>query len=69
LLHRGSHHDPSVFKGSIKAQLLRIRRICSKETDRVEATKILLKALRRKGYSQSFLRRVVKEESRMREHE
>lgn len=62
LLHRGSHHAAHVFKGIVKAQLLRFRRICTREGDRVEAVNILMKALRRRGYSRYFLRRAAREE-------
>lgn len=47
----------------MKAQLLRFQQIC---TDRVEAVKILVKALRDRGYLQHFLRMTIKGERSMR---
>lgn len=63
LLHRDSHHHAHVFRGIVKAQLLRFRRICTKEGDRVEAIRTLFGALKRRGYSRGFLRAVAKEEA------
>lgn len=51
----------------MKAQLLRFRRICTREGDRVQAVKTLFGALRRRGYSRQFLRTVAKEEAAGRE--
>lgn len=53
-----------MFKGIVKSQLLRFRRICTRETDRIEAIKILVKALRGRGYSRHFLRMRNKEEEK-----
>lgn len=60
LLHRRSFHPKHTFKGIIKSQLIRFRRICNKETDETQATTTLFKALRERGYSRSFLRTIHK---------
>lgn len=60
LLHRKSFHPKHTFKGIVKSQLLRFSRICSREEDFWEATQILFRALRERGYSRSFLRRILK---------
>lgn len=65
LLHRGSHHDTHVFKGIVKAQLLRFRRICNRESNWVASVKTLMETLRRRGYFRQFLRMAAKEERRM----
>ena len=57
LLYKTSFHPKHTYAGVIKSQLIRFRRICTKEEDFVEATKILFKALRKRGYSRTFLRR------------
>jgi len=57
--HALLHHDRHVFREVVKAQLLRFRRICTREVDRVEAAKIL------RGYTWSFLRKVAREEKEM----
>lgn len=61
LLHKESHHPKHTFKGIIKSQLLRFDRICSQKEDREQATRILFRSLRKRGYSRSFLRYVVKD--------
>nr|XP_049581060.1 uncharacterized protein LOC125971932 isoform X2 [Syngnathus scovelli] len=58
LLHKQSFHPKHTFKGLIYSQLLRFERICTRSEDREEATRVLFKALRQRGYSRSFLRRV-----------
>lgn len=45
LLHHKSYHEKHVFKGLVKAQLLRFRQICTRDKDRVEAMKTLFQAL------------------------
>lgn len=57
LLHRGSFHPRHTFFGLVKSQLLRFNRICTKEENFLEAVKILFKALRKRGYSRTYLRR------------
>lgn len=61
LLHKESHHDTHVFRGIVRAQLLRFRRICTREEDRQHAKKVLFKALKGRGYSRGFLRAVARE--------
>lgn len=60
LLHKYSHHPKHTFKGIIKSQLLRFHRICSEKHNFHIATKILFTALRKRGYSRSFLRGIQK---------
>ena len=61
LLYKTSFHPKHTFKGIVKSQLIRFNRICSRWEDRTEATSILFKALRPRGYSRSFLRSIEKE--------
>ena len=61
LLHTASFHPRHTFRGILKSQLIRFRRICSNDEDYVRATKTLLKALRKRGYSRSLFRSVQKE--------
>lgn len=56
LLHKHSFHPKHTFRGIVKSQLLRFKRICTRTEDFFEAVKVLFKALRRRGYSRSFLR-------------
>lgn len=56
LLHRHSFHPKHTFRGIVKSQLLRFKRICTRQEDFKEAVKVLFKALRGRGYSRSFLR-------------
>lgn len=58
LLHKNSFHPPHTFKGIVKSQLIRFDRICTQERDRMEATRILFRVLRRRGYTKTFLRNV-----------
>lgn len=60
LLHKRSFHPKHTYSGLVKSQLLRFRRICTQERDFREATQILFKALRPRGYNRSFLRKVFK---------
>lgn len=60
LLHKGSFHPVHTFTGILKSQLLRFKRICMREDDFKEATNTLFQALRKRGYSRSFLRRGFK---------
>jgi len=59
LLFKSSFHPQHTFKGLVKSQLLRFFRICTKSDDFWEAVKILFRALRKRGYSRSFLRRCL----------
>ncbi len=60
LLHKHSFHPKHTFKGIVKSQLLRFHRICTEHSCFMEATRILFRALRNRGYSRSFLRRALK---------
>lgn len=60
LLYKNSFHPKHTFRGIVKAQLLRFKRICTREEDFIEAVKTLFKALRRRGYSRTFLRLCIK---------
>lgn len=60
LLYRTSFHPQHTFKGIIRSQLLRFKRICTQKEDLESATKTLFQALRKRGYSRSFLRKIQK---------
>lgn len=60
LLHKGSFHPRHTFRGIVKSQLLRFKRICTREEDFREAVGILFQALRGRGYSRPFLKRCFK---------
>lgn len=51
LLHKHSFHPKDTFKGIIKSQLLRFKRICTQDSSFFSAVKILFNALRQRGYS------------------
>lgn len=56
LLHRSSFHPRHTFRGLVKSQLIRFRRICSVDAEFWVAVRILYRALTKRGYSRSFLR-------------
>lgn len=60
LLFKNSFHPKHTFKGLVKSQLIRFRRICTQETDFREAIRTLFSALRKRGYSRSFLRHCLR---------
>lgn len=60
LLFKSSFHPAHTYKGLIKSQLIRFRRICSREDDFLEAVRVLFTVLRRRGYARSFLRDCLK---------
>ena len=60
LLHKSSFHPKHTFAGLIKSQLLRFHRICTRQQDFTEATKVLFRALSTRGYSRTFLRACFK---------
>lgn len=70
LLHKHSFHPKHTFRGILKSQILRFKRICTRHKDFIEAVSILFKALRRRGYSRTFLRGCMKtfEETKERDH-
>ena len=55
LLHKRSCHPPHTCRGIIKAQLIRFKRLCSKEEYFEEASRTLFGALTERGYSETFL--------------
>lgn len=61
LLHKSSYHPKHTYKGIVKSQLIRFRRICTAEEDVSWATRTLFKALRSRGYSRTFLRTIKSE--------
>lgn len=60
LLFKTSFHPKHTFRGLVKSQLLRFYRICTQQTDFWTAVRILFGALRKRGYSRSFLRQCLK---------
>lgn len=58
LLHKTSYHPKHTFKGIIKSQIIRFHRISSRFSDFQQATQILFKSLRNRGYSKRFLRSI-----------
>lgn len=60
LLHARSFHPKHTFAGLVKSQLLRFHRICTKHEDFMEATRILFKALKQRGYNRSLLRKTLR---------
>lgn len=58
LLHKSSYHPKHTFRGIVKSQLIRFRRICTFECDVEQATLTLFAALRKRGYSRRFLRSI-----------
>lgn len=60
LLHKNSFHPKHTFKGIVKSQILRFKRICTRDEDFWEAVGILFKSLRERGYSRPFLRNCLK---------
>lgn len=60
LLQKNSFHPRHTFKGIIKSQLIRFKRICTRSRDFWEAVGTLFRALRKRGYSRSFLRGCLK---------
>ena len=60
LLFKTSFHPKHTFKGLVKSQLLRFKRICTQQEDFWKAVRTLFGALRSRGYSRSFLRQSLK---------
>ncbi|XP_047665625.1 uncharacterized protein LOC113646099 isoform X1 [Tachysurus fulvidraco] len=58
LLHKHSFHPRHTFAGLVKSQLIRFYRICSRREDFEGATLTLFRALRKRGYSKRFLRKI-----------
>jgi hypothetical protein len=58
LVHKLSFHPKHTFRGVLKSQLLRFKRISSSPSDYDDACKILFDALSKRNYSKSFLRKM-----------
>ena len=58
LLHTSSHHPKHTFKGIIKSQLIRFKRISSYKKDFDNTCKILFGVLTQRGYKHTVLRNV-----------
>ncbi len=54
LLHFDSYHPPACFKGILKSQILRFRRICNNITDTHAAIDTLFSVLHTRGYPQNL---------------
>lgn len=60
LLHKKSFHPKHTFRGIVKSQLLRFKRICTRKEDFKDAVNLLFRVLRTRGYSRPFLRQCYK---------
>lgn len=58
LFHKSSYHPKHTFRGIVKSQLIRFKRICTAEEDVESATRTLFKVLRSRGYGRTFLRNI-----------
>ena len=56
LLHKASFHPKHTFRGILKSQIIRFKRISSQNSDFNEACSIVFKSLRTRGYSARSLR-------------
>ena len=61
LLHKRSYHPQHTFKGIIKSQIIRFKRICNNLSDFHFACNTLFSVLRTRGYAYSFLRKIKRE--------
>ena len=61
LLHTESYHPAHTFKGIVKSQIIRFKRICSNEGDFQDACNQLFKALVPRGYTTHELRQIKKD--------
>ena len=55
-----SFHPQHTFRGVVKSQFLRFHRICTRKEHFREAEETLFKALRKRGYGRTFLRRCLR---------
>lgn len=60
LLYRTSHHPRHTFAGLVKSQLLRFKRICTRQEDFKKAVKTLFSSLLNRGYTFTMLRRALR---------
>lgn len=65
LLFKTSYHPRHTYRGLIKSQLIRFHRICTYKEDVEIATRILFTALKPRGYTCRFLRRIKSEVNRL----
>jgi hypothetical protein len=56
LLHKKSFHPEHTFASLVKSQIIRFWKICTNKADLDEATNILFKALKKRGYTSRFLK-------------
>ena len=61
LLHKQSFHPKHTFRGLVTSQILRFRRISTRDLDFHQSTRVLFRVLRRRGYGRSFLRKCYKQ--------
>ena len=60
LLYRTSYHPKHTFAGLVKSQLLRFKRICTRQEDFKAATNILFSSLLNRGYTSTMLRQALR---------
>lgn len=60
LLYRSSYHPRHTFAGLLKSQLIRFKRICTRDADFKSAVKILFSSLRNRGYTFTMLRKALR---------
>lgn len=60
LLHTASYHPRHTFKGILKSQLLRFKRISSTKDDFDKTCKILFHSLKQRGYTRTMMRDLKK---------
>jgi len=61
LLHKSSFHPKHTFRGVLKSQLLRFKRISSNLQDYNVACKVLFDSLRKRNYSKSLLKKTKRD--------
>lgn len=60
LLYKSSYHPKHTFAGLVKSQLLRFKRICTRQEDFKVAVKTLFPSLLNRGYTATILRRALR---------
>lgn len=60
LLWKNSFHPKHTYRGLVYSQLLRFHRICTQNQDFVNATRILYRALKQRGYTYTFRSKVLR---------
>ena len=61
LLHKASYHPSHTFKGIVKSQIMRFKRICTNSEDFNTACNTLFSVIRTRGYSYSWLRKIKRD--------